>query len=52
LLLDEVDTLSLEIQAKLLRIPDSGEYEPLGSNETRQRYCRIMAASNAGNRCC
>jgi transcriptional regulator with PAS, ATPase and Fis domain len=47
LLLDEVDTLSLEQQAKLLRVLDSGEYEPLGSNEIRQRACRIMAASNA-----
>jgi transcriptional regulator with PAS, ATPase and Fis domain len=47
LLLDEVDTLSGEQQAKLLRVLDSGEYEPLGSNETRQRTCRIMAASNA-----
>ena len=47
LLLDEVDTLSLEQQAKLLRVLDSGEYELLGSNATRQRTCRIMAASNA-----
>ncbi len=47
LLLDEIDTLSLENQAKLLRVLDSGEYELLGSNETRQRTCRIMAASNA-----
>jgi DNA-binding NtrC family response regulator len=47
LLLDEVDTLSVEQQAKLLRVLDSGEYEALGSNATRQRSCRIMAASNA-----
>jgi transcriptional regulator with PAS, ATPase and Fis domain len=47
LLLDEVDTLSVEQQAKLLRVLDSGQYEPLGSNTTRQRTCRIMAASNA-----
>jgi transcriptional regulator with PAS, ATPase and Fis domain len=47
LLLDEVDTLSVEHQAKLLRVLDSGEYELLGSNATRQRTCRIMAASNA-----
>lgn len=46
LLLDEVDTLSLEQQAKLLRVLDSGEYEALGSNETRHKTCRIMAASN------
>jgi transcriptional regulator with GAF, ATPase, and Fis domain len=47
LLLDEVDTSSQEQQAQLLRVLDSGEYEPLGSNETRQRTCHIMAASNA-----
>jgi DNA-binding NtrC family response regulator len=47
LLLDEIDTLGLDIQAKLLRVLDSGEYEPLGSNETHQRTCRIIAASNA-----
>lgn len=47
LLLDEIDTLSLEQQAKLLRVLDSGEYEPVGSNDTRRRTCRIMAASNA-----
>jgi transcriptional regulator with PAS, ATPase and Fis domain len=47
LLLDEVDTLSVEQQAKLLRVLDSAEYEPLGSNATRQRTCRIIAASNA-----
>ncbi|HTU90777.1 MAG TPA: sigma-54 dependent transcriptional regulator [Gemmataceae bacterium] len=47
LLLDEIDTLTLEQQAKILRVLDSGEYEPLGSNETRRRTCRIAAASNA-----
>lgn len=47
LLLDEIDMLSLEQQAKLLRVLDNGEYEPLGSNETRRRTCRIIAASNA-----
>jgi transcriptional regulator with PAS, ATPase and Fis domain len=47
LLLDEIDTLRLEQQAKLLRVLDTGEYEPVGSSETLQRACRIMAASNA-----
>lgn len=47
LLLDEIDMLTPEQQAKLLRVLDSGEYESLGSNETRQRNCRIVAASNA-----
>ncbi len=47
LLLDEIDTLGLETQAKLLRVLDSGEYEQLGSNEIQRRSCRIIAASNA-----
>ncbi len=47
LLLDEIDVLSPQQQAKLLRVLDSGEYEPLGSNDTRMRACRIVAASNA-----
>jgi transcriptional regulator with PAS, ATPase and Fis domain len=47
LLLDEIDLLSLQQQGKLLRVLDSGEYEQLGSNETKRRACRIIAASNA-----
>jgi transcriptional regulator with PAS, ATPase and Fis domain len=46
LLLDEIDTLGLEQQAKLLRVLDSGEYEPVGGNETLHRACRIVVASN------
>jgi transcriptional regulator with PAS, ATPase and Fis domain len=47
LLLDEIDTLGMEQQAKLLRVLDTGEYEPVGGNETLRRTCRIVAASNA-----
>ena len=47
LLLDEIDTLGLEQQSKLLRVLDSGEYEPVGGNDTLRRACRIVAASNA-----
>jgi transcriptional regulator with PAS, ATPase and Fis domain len=46
LLLDEVDTLRLEQQAKLLRVIETGEYEPLGSNETQLSRARIIVASN------
>jgi two-component system response regulator HydG len=46
LLLDEIDALGLEQQAKLLRVIESGEYEPVGSNETRMCGARIIAASN------
>jgi DNA-binding NtrC family response regulator len=46
LLLDEIDALGLGQQAKLLRVLETGEYEPLGSNETLNCQARIMAASN------
>jgi DNA-binding NtrC family response regulator len=46
LLLDEVDALGLEQQAKLLRVIETGEYEPVGSNETRRCTARIIATSN------
>src|SRR5262249_13057593 len=46
LLLDEVDTLGLEQQAKLLRVVETGEYEPVGSTQTRQSTCRLLVASN------
>jgi DNA-binding NtrC family response regulator len=46
LLLDEVDTLGLEQQAKLLRVLETGEYEPVGSTQTRHCRARILAASN------
>jgi transcriptional regulator with PAS, ATPase and Fis domain len=46
LLLDEVDTLGLEQQSKLLRVLETGAYERVGSNETRVCRARILAASN------
>jgi DNA-binding NtrC family response regulator len=45
-LLDEVDALGLEQQAKLLRVIETGEFEPVGSHETRHCRARIIAASN------
>jgi transcriptional regulator with PAS, ATPase and Fis domain len=47
LLLDEIDTLSLDKQAVLLRVLESGEYEPVGSNTTQRSACRVLASSNA-----
>lgn len=47
LFLDEVGTLSLPIQAKLLRVLQDGAYEPLGGTRTVQSDCRIIAATNA-----
>jgi two-component system, NtrC family, response regulator HydG len=46
LLLDEIDSLPLDQQANLLRVVESGEYEPLGSDRTERAECRIIAASN------
>lgn len=46
LLLDEIDTLGLEQQASLLRVIETGEYEPVGSNETSICHARILVASN------
>jgi transcriptional regulator with PAS, ATPase and Fis domain len=46
LLLDEIDALGLEQQAKLLRVIETGAYEPVGSNEIKVCNARIIAASN------
>jgi DNA-binding NtrC family response regulator len=44
--LDEIDALPLEQQANLLRVVETGEYEPVGSNETHKSQCRLIVASN------
>ncbi len=46
LLLDEIDTLGLEQQATLLRVIETGEFEPVGSIETQQCRGRLIVASN------
>ncbi len=46
ILLDEIDTLPLEQQAALLRVIETGEYEPVGCNETLHCRARIVVASN------
>lgn len=46
LLLDEIDVLPPEQQAKLLRVIETGEYEPVGSNETQYSKARLVVASN------
>ena len=46
LLLDEIDTLGLEQQATLLRVIETGEFEPVGSIETQTCSARLVVASN------
>jgi DNA-binding NtrC family response regulator len=46
LLLDEIDVLDLRQQVKLLRVIESGEYELVGSTETRVSEARLIVASN------
>ena len=46
LFLDEIGELPLELQAKLLRVIESGEYERLGSSRTLRSNARIIAATN------
>jgi DNA-binding NtrC family response regulator len=46
LFLDEIDTLGLEQQVALLRVIETGEFEPVGSNETHHSVARLIFASN------
>ena len=46
LFLDEIGTLSLEIQAMLLRVLQDNSYIPIGGNKERVADVRIVAATN------
>jgi chemotaxis protein methyltransferase CheR len=46
LFLDEIGELPIELQAKLLRVIEDGEFERLGSTKTLKVDVRIIAATN------
>ncbi len=47
LFLDEIGNLSLDGQAKLLRVLETGEFERIGGSETLKVKVRIISATNA-----
>jgi transcriptional regulator with GAF, ATPase, and Fis domain len=46
IVLDEIGELALELQAKLLRVIQSGEFERLGSSKTIKVDARVIAVTN------
>ena len=44
--LDEIGTVSLTVQAKLLRVLQDREFEPLGAERTQKVDVRVIAATN------
>ena len=46
LLLDEISEIPMNLQAKLLRVLEEGEYQRVGGNESRSIQARIIATSN------
>jgi DNA-binding NtrC family response regulator len=47
LFLDEIGNLSASGQMKLLRVLETGRFERLGSNRTREAKVRVLSATNA-----
>jgi DNA-binding NtrC family response regulator len=47
LFLDEIANVPLNLQNKLLRVLETGEYERVGSSKTLQANVRILSATNA-----
>ncbi len=46
LFLDEIGELPLELQAKLLRVLENGEFQRVGETQTRLSNARVLAATN------
>ena len=46
LFLDEIGELAPELQAKLLRVLENGEYQRVGETQTRVSRARVVAATN------
>ena len=46
LFLDEIGELPLELQAKLLRVLENGEFQRVGETQTRSSSARVLAATN------
>ena len=47
LFLDEIASIPANLQSKLLRVLESGEFEPVGSSKTHHVDVRILSATNA-----
>jgi DNA-binding NtrC family response regulator len=46
LFLDEIGELPIELQAKLLRVLENGEYQRVGETQSRVSNARVVAATN------